>query len=149
MYYDLRDQELTVKRCSVLNLPEVRDSRGNLAFIESGINIPFEIKRVYFLYDIPSNAVRGGHAHRKLEQLIVSLSGSFNIRLDDGQSEQNILLNNPSKGLLLQTGVWRELNSFSSGATALVLASTQYDSKEYIRDYDEFLAFSSELKSES
>ena len=93
MYYDLRDQELTVKLCSVLNLPEVRDSRGNLAFIESGINIPFEIKRVYFLYDIPSNAVRGGHAHRKLEQLIVSLSGSFNIRLDDGQSEQNILLN--------------------------------------------------------
>lgn len=146
MRLKLDNSDLVVNRCFFLEIPEVRDSRGNLAFIESGIHVPFEIARVYFLYDIPFDSVRGGHAHKQLMQLIIPLSGSFNISLDDGNAVQEILLNNPAKGLLIKPGVWRELHSFSSGAAALVLASTQYDASEYIRDYEEFLEFSGRFK---
>ncbi|AXT19385.1 WxcM-like domain-containing protein [Flavobacteriaceae bacterium AU392] len=123
----------------LIDIPQVHEERGMLSVIDKTI-ISFDIKRIYYLYDIPSNAYRGGHAHKVQESLLVALSGSFEVILDDGISKERIMLNKPNKGLFIPTGVWREIDNFSSGAVCLVLASNEFDENEYIRDYDEFIA---------
>jgi uncharacterized RmlC-like cupin family protein len=125
-------------KIDLIEIPKVVDPRGNLAFIEKE-TIPFEIKRVYYLYDVPSNAYRGGHAHQQQESVIIALSGSFEVILDDGFEKKRVMLNKPNKGLFIPTNVWREIENFSSGSVCLVLASSEYDASEYIRDYDVFL----------
>lgn len=122
----------------ILNIPKIENSLGNIAVIEKDV-IPFEIKRVYYLYDIPSSAIRGGHAHRKLQQVLIAISGSFDVVLNDGETQKKVTLNKPDKGLLIENNTWRELENFSSGAVCLVLASNEYDELDYIRDYEEFL----------
>ena len=107
--------------------------------VENHINIPFEVKRVYYLYDIPGGAERGGHAHKNLQQLIIAASGSFTVVLDDGKTKRSVSLNRPYQGLLIVPGIWRELVDFSSGAICLVLASEKYDESDYIREYNDFL----------
>ncbi|GHV35600.1 dTDP-6-deoxy-3,4-keto-hexulose isomerase [Bacteroidia bacterium] len=114
------------------------DHRGCLSVIENSEQIPFDIKRVYYLYDIPSGESRAGHAHRELQQLIIALSGSFDIIINDSDTSKTVTLNRPNVGLLLQPGIWRDINNFSSGAVCLVLASEKYNEKDYIRDFHEF-----------
>ena len=126
------------KSWDLINFPIVKDRRGNLTYIEGGSTIPFYIARVYYLYDVPGGAHRGGHAHRDLEQIIIAASGSFDIHLDDGYRQQIISLNRSYYGLYMKNLVWRELHNFSSGAICLVLASRNYDEADYIRSYDEF-----------
>ena len=124
----------------LLNIPKIKDRRGNLAVIENDV-IPFEIKRVYYLFDVPSGSYRGGHAHKALSQFVIALSGSFDIILkDSNKNEKKITLNNPSKGLLITPGIWRELENFSSGAICLVIASDVYKEEDYIRDFNEFVS---------
>lgn len=127
-----------MNKISLINLPKIEDPRGNLSVIEKDV-IPFEIKRVYYLYDVPSGAERGGHAHKNLQQFLIALSGSFDVILNDGKTEKTIALNKPNQGLLIETGIWRELKNFSSGAVCLVIASDIFDEDDYIRDFDEFL----------
>jgi dTDP-4-dehydrorhamnose 3,5-epimerase-like enzyme len=129
-----------IEDVSVIEIPRVHDERGLLAVIE-GASIPFDIKRVYYLYDVPSDAFRGGHAHKTLQQLIIPLSGSFDVHIKDGVDTKVINLNKPHKGLLIVPGIWREIDNFSSGCVCLVLASAEYDEADYIRDFDDFLAF--------
>lgn len=124
----------------IIEIPKVHEKRGNLAVVDKD-TIPFDIKRVYYLYDVPTEAYRGGHAHLKQESLILALSGSFDVVLDDGIKQEKIMLNKPNKGLYIPTGVWRELENFSSGAVCLVLASTEFSEEDYIRDYDGFKSF--------
>ena len=121
----------------LLQLPKIKDPRGNLSVIEKEV-IPYEIKRVYYLYDVPSGAERGGHSHRVQKEFLVALSGSFNVIVNDGLNEQVFTLNNPSEGLLIHNGVWRELKNFSSGAVCLVVASDVFQEEDYIRDFQEF-----------
>lgn len=121
----------------LLQLPKIKDPRGNLSVIEKEV-IPYEIKRVYYLYDVPSGAERGGHSHRVQKEFLVALSGSFNVIVNDGSNEQVFTLNNPSEGLLIHNGVWRELKNFSSGAVCLVVASDVFQEEDYIRDFQEF-----------
>lgn len=128
----------------ILDIPKIEDSRGNLSIIESD-TIPFDIKRVYYLYDVPSNASRGGHAHKKLWQLLIPLSGSFDVILKDGSNEKVVTLNKPNKGLLIKNHIWRELDNFSSGVVCLVIASEEFDESDYIRDYAEFIHYLSQL----
>ena len=116
------------------------DARGDLTFVEGGNHIPFDIARVYYLYNVPTNAERGGHAHRRLQQVIFAMSGSFRLRLFDGETREDVWLNNPWTGILVDTLVWREIDSFSQGGVLMCLASEPYDAPEYIRDYDEFLS---------
>lgn len=123
---------------NIIDIPKIENNLGNIAVIENG-TIPFDIKRVYYLFDIPSSAIRGGHAHKKLKQVLIAISGSFDVVLDDGKTKKTVTLNKPDKGLLIQNNTWRELENFSSGAVCLVLASTQYEESDYIRDYDVFL----------
>ncbi|MFK7781950.1 sugar 3,4-ketoisomerase [Psychroserpens sp.] len=123
----------------LIDIPKINDVRGNLAVIE-GDCLPFEIKRVYYLFDVPSNANRGGHAHKEQLEFLVALSGSFEVSLNNGTSKQSIMLNKPDKGLLIPTGTWRELENFSSGAVCLVIASDEFDEEDYIRDYNTFLS---------
>lgn len=122
----------------LIDLPKIENALGNIAVIENDV-IPFAIKRVYFLYDIPSSATRGGHSHKALQQVLIAISGSFDVVLDNGVFKQKVTLNKPDKGLLIQTNVWRELENFSSGAVCLVLASEVFEEEDYIRDYQEFL----------
>ena len=124
----------------IINIPVVKDLRGNLGVVEKD-TIPFDIKRVYYLYDVPSDAYRGGHAHKEQLELLIALSGSFEVTLDDGKSKRSIILNKPNKGLLIPKGIWRELQDFSSGSVCLVLASDVFDEEDYIRDYNDFLSF--------
>ena len=121
-----------------MSLPKIVDSRGNLTFVEGGIHIPFDIERVYYLYDVPGGAERGGHAHKELRQLFIAMSGSFDVVLNDGHQNKRIHLNRPYNGLYVCPMIWREIDNFSSGAVCLVLASNRYDEGDYYRDYSEF-----------
>ena len=124
----------------IINLPKIEDRRGNLSVIEKN-NIPFSIKRVYYLYDVPSGAERGGHAHKEQEEFIVSLSGSFDVILNNGESEETYTLNKPNQGLYVAQKTWRELRNFSSGAVCLVVSSGEFIEDDYIRDFDDFKIF--------
>jgi hypothetical protein len=121
-----------------LNFPVIEDVRGNLAFIQNDV-LPFEFKRIYYLFDVPSTAFRGGHSHIDQHEILIALSGSFEVVLDDGLEKRTILLNKPNLGLPIATGIWRELQNFSSGAVCLVIASDVFDEADYIRDYEVFL----------
>jgi dTDP-4-dehydrorhamnose 3,5-epimerase-like enzyme len=122
----------------LIKIPKIEDTRGNLSVIENNL-IPFEIKRVYYLYDVPAGAERGGHAHKEQKEFLVALSGSFDVILNDGESEKVVTLNKPFEGLLINEGIWRELKNFSSGSVCLVLASEVFEEADYIRDFKEFL----------
>lgn len=122
-------------------LPKIIDPRGNLTVAESMKDMPFDIKRVYWVYDVPGGECRGGHAHKECKEFIIAVSGSFHVTLDDGNNKNTYLLNHPYQGLFVETGIWRTLDDFSSGAVCLVLASDLYDEGDYIRDYDEFLDY--------
>ena len=129
-----------IENCKLIDLPKIADPRGNLTFIETGTHIPFYIQRVYYLYDVPGGAERGGHAHKALDQLIIAMSGSFDVVLDDGYKKKRYHLNRSYFGLYVCPMIWRELDNFSSGSVCLVLASNRYDEADYFRNYDEFLA---------
>ncbi len=122
-------------------LPKIADPRGSLTVAEALDAVPFDIKRVYWLYDVPGGGSRGGHAHRRLRQMLVAVSGAFHVTLDNGFERKTVLLNHPYQGLLVERGVWRTLDDFSSGAVCLVLASEHYDAADYMEDYDEFLNY--------
>ncbi|MBC3844820.1 WxcM-like domain-containing protein [Winogradskyella echinorum] len=124
----------TVDNVNLVDIPKVHDERGFLAVIEKDV-IPFAIKRVYYLYDVPTESSRGGHAHKEQQSVIIALSGSFEVVVDDGKTKKRVMLNKPNQGLYIPTHIWREIDNFSSGAVCLVLASTAYDEAEYIRDY--------------
>ncbi|KFF19082.1 sugar 3,4-ketoisomerase [Flavobacterium hydatis] len=124
----------------IIPIPKIEERRGNLSVIEND-TIPFDIKRVYYLYDVPSGAERGGHAHKNLKQFLIALSGSFDVVLKDGKKEQIITLNKPYEGLLIHQGIWRELQNFSSGSVCLVVASEVYIEDDYIRDFEEFMSY--------
>jgi dTDP-4-dehydrorhamnose 3,5-epimerase-like enzyme len=127
-----------LSKCKIVNFPKITDYRGNLSFIEENRQIPFEIKRVYYLYDVPSGATRGGHAHKELQQIVIALSGSFDVILDDGYHRRSFFLNRPHYGLYIPPKVWRELENFSSNSVALSLVSHVYDESDYVRDYGVF-----------
>ena len=124
----------------IIDLPRINDQRGNLTFIEGARHIPFSVARVYYLYDVPGGATRGGHARRQLEQFLIAVSGSFDVTLDDGQRRETISLRRSYHGLYMSNMTWRELDNFSSGSVCLVLASRPYEEADYIRDYASFLA---------
>jgi len=130
---------MNINDCKIINLPKITDPRGNLTFIECGRHVPFNIQRVYYLYDVPGGAERGGHAHKDLHQLIIAMSGSFDIVLDDGREKKRFHLNRSYYGLYVCPMMWREMDNFSSGAVCLVLASNLYDEADYYRNYQEFL----------
>lgn len=131
---------MSIKDCKIIELPKISDPRGNLSFIESGQHIPFDIKRVYYLYDVPGGSDRGSHAHKNLHQFIVAMSGSFDVMLDDGKKKKLFHLNRSYNGLYVCPMMWRFLDNFSSGAVCMVLASSHYEEDDYIRDYSDFLA---------
>ena len=131
----------SVYDCPVIPLSKIQDRAGNITVVEAYIDVPFDIKRIYYLYDIPGGENRGGHAHKELFQLIVAVSGSFDILLDDGKNKKIVKLNRPDYGLLVVPGIWRELFEFSSGAVTMVLASEKYDEADYIREYQQFNNF--------
>ena len=126
-------------KCHVIELPRINDSRGNLTFIETNIHISFDIRRVYYLYDVPSGAERGGHAHKALHQLIIAMSGSFDIHLDDGYTKKTVRLDRSYNGLYICPMIWREIDNFSSGAVCMALASDYYDESDYYREYGLFI----------
>lgn len=128
-----------VEACRMIELPRINDPRGNLTFIEGNVHVPFDIRRVYYLYDVPGGESRGGHAHKQLEQLVVAMSGSFDVLVDDGRQRKTFTLNRSYVGLYMPTMVWRELVNFSSGAVCAVMASHRYDESDYYRDYDTFV----------
>ena len=130
---------MSLASCKIIDLPRIHDPRGNLTFVEGNRHVPFEIRRVYYLYDVPGGADRGGHAHRGLEQLLVAMSGSFDVVLDDGQEQKRYHLNRSYFGLYIAPMVWRNLDNFSSGSVCLVLASAPYAESDYYRDYETFL----------
>src|SRR5438552_303841 len=127
-----------LEKCRLIDLPKIHDPRGNLTFIESGRHIPFEIKRVYYLYDVPGGAERAGHAHKTLEQVLVAMSGSFDVTLDDGKERQRFHLNRSYHGLYIPPMVWREIDNFSSGSVCMALASDFFDENDYFREYGAF-----------
>lgn len=133
----------TVFDCSMISLPINHQANGNLTAISNGDQVPFDVKRVYYLYDVPGGFSRGGHGHLELQQLIVALSGSFDITVDDGKVKRTFHLSRPNMGLYMPSGLWRELDNFSSGSICFVLASIEYDEKDYFRDYDKFVAWKS------
>lgn len=134
----------SVYDCSIIELDKHHQERGNITVVENQYTVPFDVKRVYYLYDIPGGESRGGHAHKELYQLIIAASGSFSVTLDDGKVKRTFLLNRPYQGLLVVPGVWRTLDDFSSGSVCLVLASLEYDESDYIREYSEFIKFKNE-----
>lgn len=129
----------SVADCKIIDLPKITDARGDLTFIESRNHIPFDIKRIYYLYDLPTVTSRGGHAHKELFQLLICMSGSFDVLLDDGFEKKHMHLNRPDRGLYIVPGIWRELDNFSSNSVCLVLASDFYRENDYYRKYEDFL----------
>lgn len=130
----------TVNDCKIIDIRKYTDTRGYLSVIEGGIDIPFEIKRIYYLYMVPE-AARGAHAHKELQQLMVATSGSVSVTLDDGKDKKTFVLDKPWKGLLVVPGLWRDLDNFAGGTVCMVLASEKYEAADYIRDYNEFLKY--------
>jgi dTDP-4-dehydrorhamnose 3,5-epimerase-like enzyme len=130
---------MSIDHCRIINLPKIFEPRGNLTFIEGGRHVPFAIRRVYYLYDVPGGSERGGHAHKELHQLIIAMSGSFDVILDDGENTKRVHLNRSYNGLYVCPMIWRELDNFSSGSVCMVLASNYYDEADYYRNYDEFM----------
>jgi len=130
---------MSIEDCKIIELPKISDPRGNLTFIEGMQHIPFEIRRVYYTYDVPGGADRGGHAHKALHQLIIAMSGSFDVNLDDGHKKKKFHLNRSYQGLYICPMIWRDLDNFSSGSVCMVLASNLYEASDYIRDYSKFL----------
>lgn len=128
-----------IENCRIIDLPRIKDPRGNLTFVEANRHVPFDILRVYYLYDVPGGAERGGHAHRELNQLIIAMSGSFDIHLDDGRTKRTFHMARSYYGLYVCPMIWREIDNFSSGAVCMVLASNYYDEADYYRDYAEFV----------
>lgn len=131
---------MSLEQCRLVDLPRINDPRGNLTFVEGSRHVPFEIERVYYLYDVPGGAERGGHAHKGLRQLIIAMSGSFDVTLDDGRDKKQFHLNRSYMGLFVTEMIWRELSNFSSGSVCLVLASNRYDEDDYYRNYSDYLA---------
>lgn len=129
---------MSLELCRLIELPKIQDSRGNLSFVEGGNHIPFDFKRVYYLYDVPAGSTRGGHAHKALKQFMICLSGTFDVILDDGLHQKRIQLNRPFQGLYICPMIWRELENFSTNAVCLVLASELYEESDYIRDIGDF-----------
>lgn len=127
-----------VEDCELIELGKNHHANGNLTVVENGMQVPFDIKRVYYLYDVPGGEERGGHSHKALKQFIVAISGAFDVVIDDGINQRTITLNRPYQGLLIVPGIWRVINNFSSGAVCLVIASEHYDEADYVRDYQEF-----------
>ena len=136
----------TVYDCSIIQIDKHHHDKGNISVVENESTIPFGVKRVYYLFDVPGGESRGGHAHKELQQLIIAASGSFNVTLDDGRVKRTFTLNRPYQGLLVVPGIWRELDDFSSGSVCLVLASHLYEASDYIREYNEFLKLKMEEK---
>ncbi len=130
---------MNIDLCKIIELPKITDVRGNLTFVEGGNQIPFDIQRVYYLYDVPGGAHRGGHAHKDLHQLIIAMSGSFDVLLDDGINKKRVHMNRSYTGLYVCPMIWRELENFSSGSVSMVLASSKYDEDDYYRDYESFI----------
>ncbi len=127
----------SINEVKIVSIPNVHDHRGKIAVAEKE-TVPFSIERIYYLYDVPTDAYRGGHAHKKQQSLLIALSGSFEVMVDDGKQSKRILLNKADKGLIIPNGIWREIDNFSSGSICLVLASTHFDESDYIRDYKDF-----------
>lgn len=132
-----------IHNCNVVDLEMIHNRAGNITIYQNGNPSPFDVKRVYYLYDVPGGSERGGHAHKELYQLIIAAGGSFNVILDDSRNKKVVELNRPNYGLLVVPGIWREIVNFSSGATCLVLASSKYDENDYIRDYPQYQQFKS------
>jgi hypothetical protein len=137
---DLIPNYSLLEKCKIIDLPKINEPRGNLTFVEGRRHIPFDIKRVYYLYDVPGGSERGGHAHIALHQLIIAMSGSFDIHLDDGISKKTMHMNRSYYGLYVCPMIWREIDNFSSGAVCMVLASEFYEESDYYRDYNKFVA---------
>lgn len=133
------ESRFSIYDCSIIQFKRIRNRAGNITSLENHVDIPFSVKRVYYLYDVPSGETRGGHAHKSLEQIIFAVSGSFDITIDDARTKKSVQLNRPDFGLYLRPGIWRELSNFSSGAVCLVLASDKFQEADYIRDYNNFL----------
>lgn len=131
----------TVFNCSLIELPRIQNRSGNITAIENNVEIPFEAKRIFYLYDIPGGESRGAHSHKECHQFLVAASGSFEVQLDDGKVKKTVMLNQPYRGLHIPPGIWASEVNFSSGAICLVIASHSYDESDYIRDYNEFLKF--------
>jgi hypothetical protein len=129
----------TINNCSIINLRKIENSKGNLSPVENGIDIPFDVQRVYYLYDVPGGETRGGHAHKDLQQLIIAVAGSFDVILDDGFERKIVKMNRSNYGLYVPRMIWREIVNFSTGSICLVLASLPYSDEEYIREFGEFL----------
>jgi WxcM-like, C-terminal len=137
---EMRNNEnFNIDRCVIVDLPKITDPRGNLTFVEAGNQVPFEIQRVYYLYDVPGGAERGGHAHKDLHQLIIAMSGSFDVVLDDGANKKRVHLSRSYYGLYVCPMIWRELDNFSSGSVCVVIASNRYDESDYYREYSDFM----------
>ena len=130
---------MSITQCCIFDLPKIHDPRGNLTFIEGGRHIPFDIRRVYYLYDVPGGETRGGHAHKNLQQFIIAIAGSFDVLLDDGMEKKRVGLNRSYLGLYVPQMIWRELVNFSSGAVCMVLASEIYEESDYFRSYEKFM----------
>ncbi len=135
-----------IANCNIIDIPKIKDTRGNLAVIENRI-LPFKIQRVYYLFDVPAGAYRGGHAHKVQVEILIAISGSFEVLLDDGKVKKKILLNRPDRGLIIPAGIWRELQDFSQGSVCLVLNSQAFDENDYIRQYNRFIAIKTLTKS--
>ena len=131
----------SVEDCVIVTLPKIHNESGNITVLENNSEIPFNVRRVYYLYDVPMGSERGGHGHYELEQYIIAASGSFTFLLNDGINSKEVFLNDPSKALYIKPGIWREIKDFSSGSICLVLASKEYCENDYIRSYDEYLKF--------
>lgn len=128
----------SVENIELREIPKITDPRGNLSVVEEGF-LPYQVKRVYYLYDVPSGMYRGGHAHKEQQEFLIALSGSFEVILNDGKNKKSVILNKPNRGLLIPTGIWRELENFSSGSVCLVLSSGKFLESDYIREYEEFI----------